>query len=115
MQKEVTILCSGYAACVAAGQDSAEALQGCELDFDRAGKIIDGWKLKNFPEQCADAIHLMQQPENMRAVHLLADELEQHHVLVSEEIDLLIDVADELLPMSAVERFRLLSGGRHKP
>jgi len=107
MLNEVLILCSGYAACVAAGLNPDQAKEGCDSDFEKAELIIGDWKLKSIDVQIAAATALMDQPKNRRAVQRLADELGQHQILRSEEIDVLIEVADSAISEEDLARFRI--------
>jgi len=107
MQEKVVILCAGYAACVAAGIGDAMARQGCDSDFAQAHEIIAGWHLAPFEEHLDEAIELMWQPENRRVVVRLADELMQHLLLLPQEIDVLIGVADGVISEAELARIRV--------
>ena len=93
-QHEVMCLCAGYAACIAAGIDEVEARQGCDSDFETTEELIRNWKLAPLKDQLRQTVELMQQPENTQAVSRLEKELLEHELLLGEEIDVLIDVAD---------------------
>ncbi|HYA37078.1 MAG TPA: hypothetical protein VEI74_02225 [Candidatus Methylomirabilis sp.] len=109
MQDNVVILCAGYAACGAAGIGDSMARQCCASDFAKAHEIIARWHLASFEEHLDEAIDLMWQPENQRAVARLADELTRHLLLLPQEIDVLIDVTDGAI--SEAELARLRAGG----
>jgi hypothetical protein len=106
MQDKVVILCSGYAACGAAGLGDAMARQCCASDLAKAHEIISDWHLAPFDELLNEAIDLMWQPENQRAVARLADELTRHLLLLPREIDVLIDVTDGATPEAELARLR---------
>ena len=106
MQEKVLILCAGYAACMAAGIEDAMARQGCHSDIAEAKEIVAGWHLAPFEEQLDDAVDLMWQPENRRAVARLADELTRHLLLLPQEIDVLIDVANGAISEAELARLR---------
>lgn len=107
MQKEVTILCCGYAACVAAGLDPTQAKEGCDNDFEKVDAILGNFKLDPFSIQLAAATTLMSKSENLRAVQRLADELVRHQILRSEEVDVLIEVADGAMSEEDLAQFRI--------
>jgi len=106
MQDKVVILCAGYAACIAAGIEEALATQSCYFDLAKAKEIIVGWHLAPFEEHLEDANDLMWQPENRRAVARLADELTRHLLLLPQEIDVLIDVANDAISEAELARLR---------
>lgn len=107
MQDKVVILCAGYAACGAAGIADAIARQCCASDLAKAHEIIADWHLAPFDELLNEAIDLMWQPENQRAVARLADELSLHLLLLPQEIDVLIDVTDGAIPETELARLRV--------
>ena len=109
MQDKVVILCAGYAACIAAEIEDAMATQSCYFDLAKAKEIVAGWHLAPFEEHLDEAADLMWQPENRRAVARLADELTRHLLLLPQEIDVLIDVANDTT--SEAELARLRAGG----
>ena len=106
MQEKVVILCAGFSACVAAGIGDAIARQGCAPDFAKAHEIINAWHLAPFEEHLDEAGDLMWQPENLRAVERLADELTWHLLLLPAEIDVLIGVADGATSEAELVRLR---------
>lgn len=106
MQDKVVILCAGYAACGAAGIGDAMARLCCASDFAKAHAIIAGWHLAPFDELLTEAIDLMWQPENQRAVARLADELTRHLLLLPQEVDVLIDVTDGVIAEAELARLR---------
>lgn len=111
---DVLYICSGYAACVAAGIESTLAAEGCDSDFDYAKQIIENWRLAPLEEHLSKAISLMQQPENLRAVRLIATELMEYRLLFSDEIEALIEVADANATEEDLARFRILSNAKER-
>ena len=109
MQDKVVILCAGYTACIASGIEDAMAMQSCYFELAKAKEIVADWHLAPFEELLEDAADLMWQPENRRAVARLADELSRHLILLPQEIDVLIDVANDAI--SEAELARLRAGG----
>lgn len=81
-------LCAGYAAVVVAGFSEAEAAAGCdetdECDFRKVYGDLEAAKAK--------AIDLMREPENVKAVKRIADELLLRHRLHGDHIGLLLDL-----------------------
>lgn len=102
-KQEVLHVCAGYAACVAAGFDDVTARLGCSHDFERAEEIITRWNLLPLDDHLRQAIDLMRQTLNLRAVKRLADELTVWKTLDGDEITVLIDVADEDTPEAEAE------------
>lgn len=94
-QAQVQYLCSGYAACVAAGIHDEAARVGCWDDFEKAEEIIAGWKFLPLEDQLGQAIDFMRLPDNLRAVERLATELLDRGTLDGDEVEVLIEVADE--------------------
>lgn len=109
MQDQVVILCAGYAACIAAGIEDATATQSCYFDLAKAKEIVAGWHLAPFEELLEDAVDLMWQPENRRAVERLTDELTRHLLLLPQEIDVLIEVANGGISEAELARLRAVS------
>ena len=83
------VRCAGYAAVVAAGFTEAEAAAGCyerdEYDFPQVHGDLETAKAK--------AIDLMREPENVKAVKRIADELLLRHRLHGDHVGLLLDLA----------------------
>ncbi len=109
MQDKVVILCAGYAACIAAEIEDAVAKQSCHADFVKAEEIIAGWHLAPLGEHLEEAVDLMWEPENRRAVARLADELSRHLLLLPQEIDVLIEVANGGISEAELARLRAVS------
>lgn len=82
-------LCAGYAAVVAAGFTEAEAATGCdetdECDFRKVHGDLEAAKAK--------AIDLMREPEHVKAVKRIADELLLRRRLHGDHVGLLLDLA----------------------
>jgi len=89
-ENEAIYSCAGYAAMLAAGYAEEEALAGCEADFEKAERVCNV-RLYVSKEK---AMALMMQPQNIAAVARVAGELLSSSTLESEEIEILIDVAD---------------------
>lgn len=83
------VRCAGYAAAVAAGFSEAEAEVGCyeedEFDFQQVRGDLETAKAK--------AIDLMREPENVKAVKRIADELLLRRRLHGDHVGLLLDLA----------------------
>jgi len=108
-QQVVLYMCAGYAACIAAGVEPATASEGCDSDFEQAKELISSWRLAPFEEQVSQAVALMRQPENLRAVARVTADLMEHRLLFYDEIDILIDVADGEASEEDLAWFRVLS------
>ncbi len=78
--------CAGYAATLVAGYSEAQAIKGCENDFEEAGHRLEAGK--------REAVKLMQCPENRLAVERVVEELLRRRRLDGDHIEVLIDVAD---------------------
>jgi hypothetical protein len=79
-------LCAGYAAVLVAGYSEDEAAAGCGSDFSKVHGDLAAAKVK--------AIDLMRQPENVKAVNRLADELTRRRRIHPDHIGVLIDLSD---------------------
>lgn len=86
-----TCLCAGYAAVIAAGYSEQEAAFGCDEEADDCDfRRVQG----DLAAAKAKAVELMRQPENVRAVKRLAEELLLRRQLHGDHVGLLIDLAD---------------------
>lgn len=108
MQGEVTVLCAGYGACVAAGMDETLAREGCDSDFEKAEQIIRGWSLSPLSEQLKLAIEMMQRPENRKAVQRLADELMKRQTVDGDEVGVIVEVSDGATTEEDYLRYRMM-------
>ncbi|MCS7466116.1 hypothetical protein NZK35_05440 [Stieleria sp. ICT_E10.1] len=81
-----TYLCAGYGAVLAARYSEDEAAAGCENDFSKVQGARAAAK--------AMALDLMRQPENVKAVKRIADELMLRRRLHSDHVTMLIDLSD---------------------
>ncbi|MCC7193920.1 MAG: hypothetical protein IT356_00010 [Gemmatimonadaceae bacterium] len=93
-EAQVLSYCAGFAALVAAGHSTQVAEIGCDDDFKKAVAIIEFWDLGNLDTWKARAVDLMQRPENVRAVALIADQLLARERVDADHVQVLVDVAD---------------------
>ena len=94
-ERQVVAFCCGYAACVASGDDHDTAEQAAWDDFAQAEQLIAFWVLEGrLTDWQARAVAFMQQPENVRAVERVADELLRRETLDADWIEVLVRVAD---------------------
>ena len=89
-EKEAIYACAGYAALIAAGYDEATAVLGCDPDFDIADRVTE----IPLAEIKQEAVALMQQPANIKAVSRIAEELLQRTTLDPWDVDVLMEVAN---------------------
>jgi len=89
-ENEAIYACSGYAALVAAGYSKEKAEQGCDSDFQKAQEGSN----KPLEAVKQEAVLLMSQPDNVRAVSRIAEELIKEKTLEPDQVDILLDVAD---------------------
>jgi len=85
---------AGYAALIAHGYSEDEALNGADDDYEKTVQLIETWKLDRLETLKREAIELMSQAENAKAVRLLADRLLENEEIYSDEIEIIIEVAD---------------------
>ncbi len=83
------VLCAGYAAIVAAGFSEVEAAVGCDETDYCDFRMVHG----DLETAKAKAIDLMREPENVRAVKRIADELLLRRRLHGDHVGLLLDLA----------------------
>jgi len=95
IEKQISYICAGYAACAAAGMPDETARLGCDKDFERAEAIIAKWGLVPLHEHLETAVNFMRRPENLRAVRRLANELLIRETMDGDYVDLLIRVVDQ--------------------
>lgn len=105
-----TCVCAGYGAVIAAGYNEDQATAGCdeesdECDFRRVRGDLAAARVR--------AIELMRQPENVKAVKRLADELMLRRQLHGDHVGLLIDVADGEITESEYQQHLGWRGWNH--
>ena len=94
-QNMVLAFCAGYAALVAAGWSRKTATRGARNDFDRAEGLIEQWELDGALEDWLQkAVALMREPNNRRAVDLIAKELLERKTVPWLDLEDLVRVAD---------------------
>ena len=93
-ENQALALYAGYAACLAAGLSPELAAVGCDDDFAKAEVLISDWRIGDVAKLTRRAVDLMSQPENIKAVQVIAQELLVEGVLHFKWLDLLVDVAD---------------------
>ncbi|PWB40709.1 MAG: hypothetical protein C3F19_09455 [Rhodocyclales bacterium] len=91
---EVLVFCAGYAAVVASGIATTKAIEGCWQDFDEAVRIIEYWGLDPLAAWQQRAVKMMQQPENIRAVELIASKLTEHQMIGPDYLACLVALSD---------------------
>lgn len=88
-------LCAGYGAVKANGYTDEDAESGCCDDFEKAEEMARFWfpgsKLEQWKQE---AVEFISRPDNLRAVVLVAAELERRGVLEGEHAEILIELAD---------------------
>jgi hypothetical protein len=103
--------CAGYAALVAAGCSKADALRGADQDFAEAESVISTWALPDGLEGWkARAVEMMQRPENVEAVALVAQHLTQRKSLSPDHVDALVELSDGQITADEFEQFLQLQG-----
>jgi hypothetical protein len=93
-ENQVLALYAGYAATVVAGIPELIAMRGCDDDFGKAEALIAKWGIGSTEDLRHRAVLLMSQPENIKAVQLVARELLARQSLSSDLIFCLVDMAD---------------------
>lgn len=103
--------CAGYAALVSAGYDEQTALLGADDDMEHAQDLIEFWGLDgDIADWRRRAVDLMQSPENVNAVRVLAEQLAIHKRIENSIVEILIDLADGECTEADFNRFLLLRG-----
>ena len=87
---------------MAAGYPEAQAIEGCERDFEEASHLLDVGKRK--------AVELMRRPENGQAVERVAEELLRRKRLDGDHVAVLIDVADGETTAKQYQMYLSLAG-----
>lgn len=89
LELQALCCCAGYAAMIAAGFSQQEAEEGCEIDFYNAKKF------SRRPETSKkNAVDLMRQEKNIRAVGRIADELLIRKTIDYDVTEVLVDLID---------------------
>ncbi|NBA96297.1 hypothetical protein [Pseudomonas sp. R5(2019)] len=105
----VTMVClAGYAAVVASGMGEAVALEGTGDDFENAAYLALDWNLGTRQRLKSNAVEMMRQPENVRAVALVAEHLLIHRRLDADYTDVLISVSDGETTQGEWDEFLML-------
>lgn len=102
---QVLAFCSGYASLIAAGYSDEAARKGCSDDFEQAAYLIDYWGLGAFDDWLPQAVALMRQEENIKAVSLVAEHLTRYESLDGDYINILVTVADGECTSTEWERY----------
>ncbi len=90
-ENDALYACAGYAAVLAAGYTESEAEEGCGSDFETAEKVSS--QPLEFIKQ--EAAAMMRQPENVRAVVRVAEELLKRKTISDpDEVEIMIEIAD---------------------
>jgi uncharacterized protein (DUF1697 family) len=106
---------AGYAALVAAGYPEGESMMSAggdirDIDELRAAK----WTFPDLPALMDKAVELMRRPENVKAVALLASELEKRERIDDGLPEVFIEFSDGDCTEEEVERF-LARRDRNRP
>ena len=105
-ENEAIYACAGYAALIAAGYSEEEAERGCDSDFQNAEAVCE----KALNEVKQEAVLLMSQLENIRAVSRIANELLDEMTLDSEQVEILIAIEDGDTTEEEYQDYLILSG-----
>lgn len=98
--------CCGYGALIAAGVSPESACLGADDDFEHAMELIEAWRLGgSLGEWKAQAVALMSEPRNRKAVQVIADELLDRRRLDADFIDVLVELADGTMTREDVDRY----------
>jgi len=101
---------AGYAALTAIGASNADS--GCGDDFRSAQEALERWKLGSLDEWKRRAVEMMRQPENVKAVELVASKLLAHGRLDECHVYVLVEVADGNMTPAELARFESGLGSR---
>jgi hypothetical protein len=87
--------CSGYAALIAAGYGEHVAVFVAWDDLERAIGLAANWDLPGgIRDWKAQAVDLMSRPENVAAVALVAQHLQEHREMDGASVARLVSLAD---------------------
>ena len=102
---------AGYAALIVHGLDEDAAMAGAWEDFENVEAIIRDWLPESTVEQWkAQAVELMRDPTNVRAVGRVAEELISRGVIDAQHLPVLIELADGECSEQEYRQFLVLSG-----
>lgn len=101
--------CAGYAALVAAGYPEHLAEQGCGSDFSRAEQA-SSQQLEVVKQQ---AVVMMQRSENIHAVAIIAEKLEEQRWLDGDHLRVMLDFADGEITETEYGQYLTLRGRSH--
>jgi hypothetical protein len=109
---EVIVLCAGYAAEMLTDALEGSARLGATDDFETAEAIIKRHGLDSLDRHIDAARELLLRPQNRRALDLFSRELQKHGTLLSDDVEVLLGVADDEITDHEYEAYRLF---RHAP
>lgn len=87
---------AGYAALRAWGYSEDDALQGAEDDLEKAQHLINIWDLESRESLMRESVKILSKPENRLAVKMVAAVLLEKHTIFFDEIDEIVERADEI-------------------
>lgn len=94
-RNRITSLYAGYCAAITAGESEARARQGASQDFEQAAQLRAGLPGDVSEHEClAVALVFVCEPQNWRAIELVATELLEHKSLSGDVFEIVVDVAD---------------------
>ena len=91
------VACAGYAACILFDWPDEEAASICYQDFEQAGDLKD--------YGTSAALELLRTNVNINAVTIIAEELMGKGTIDSEQVSILMDVADAKITMDDYREF----------
>lgn len=95
---------AGYAALAAVDEPDPEA--GCNDDFEQAADLLEFWRLAGtLDEWKAKAVGMMREPENLKAVAVVADQLLVTGRLEGDQVDMLVELADGNVTRADYDKF----------
>jgi hypothetical protein len=87
--------CAGYAALIATGYSEEDALRCTSDDLRKANDLIERWHLRaDLAAWKAEALDLIQRPENVAAVRLVAQHLLERQKLDSDWVGCVLALLD---------------------
>ena len=95
---------AGYAALGAAGYSEEDAACGADDDFCIASYLLESWQIGEESDWKGKALAMMREQKNIAAVTRVAEELLQERRLVMDQINTLIEVADDEIPEEEYQR-----------
>lgn len=110
-ESQVIAFCAGYAALVAAGCPPDAAVEGADDDFAQATELLEFWGLEGaLQDWQARTVEVMQRPENVAAVSLLARHLLERKTLDGDHCEVLVEVADGVSTEADLARYLVMRG-----